>query len=182
MNLHRQGSSNLLKGYLKQLSLTTKVVIQMSEYEGYKGFHFFEPRIVGRQMVVRAQSWILMRFDEKANTHEQHRWPEHPRNTTVCAHLDLGWKHTNRLTDILRCKLGHARHQTPLSCITCRANIRCLKYPTEIQLSIEPPVEGNSKIGQFMLIVTRWQLIGDGISPFGREWASRLRWQCEPWP
>lgn len=33
-----------------------------------------------------------------------------------------------------------------------------------------------------MLIVTRWQLLRDGISPFEKHWAHRLQEQCEPWP
>ena len=57
----------------------------------------------------------------------------------------------------------------------------CPMCPTEIQVNVEPFAK-RSKIEGNMLIVTRWQLPGDGISPFEKHWAHRLQKRCEPWP
>lgn len=57
----------------------------------------------------------------------------------------------------------------------------CPMCPTEIQVNVEPFAK-KSKIEGIMLIVTRWQLLGDGISPFEKHWAHRLQERREPWP
>lgn len=182
MELHRQGSSHLLNAYLDRLSLKNKDVVAMSYWERYKGFHFFEPRIVDHQMIVRAQSWVVMPLNDRLSIHRQFQLPDNLRNMTVCAHLDTRWRQENLLTGTLRCRLEHARYQTSSSCVNCVGNLRCPMCPTEIQVDIKPFADKKSKSRGVMLVVTRWQLIGDGHSPFERHWAHRLREQCDPWP
>ena len=176
--LHRRGFSYRLEAYLDRLSLKTKQVIRMSG-DRHEGFHFFEPRIVNYQMIARSQSWIAIPFNDELDIDRQFRLPEYLYNTRVCVHLDL-WKHGNRLTEILRCKLEHARSRIS-SCIECAENLLCPMCPTEIQVNVVPFAK-KSKIEGIMLIVTRWQLLGDGISPFEKHWAHRLQERCKPWP
>ena len=33
-----------------------------------------------------------------------------------------------------------------------------------------------------MLVITRWQLLGDGSSPFDKRWGHRLCEGCDSWP
>ena len=182
MKLHREGASHLLKSYLQRLSLTNKEVTEMSFTESYNGFHFFEPRIVDHQMVVRAQSWIVMPSYDRVNVHNRFRLPDNLCNTTVCAHLDLRWGQANRLTKILCCRLGHARYQTPSPCINCEGNLRCPMCPTEIEVDIKPFADEKARTRGIVLVITRWQLVGDGTSPFEKHWAHRLHEECDPWP
>lgn len=126
----------------------------------HEGLHFFQPRIVNYQMIARAQSWIAIPFNDEFDIDTQFRLPEYLYHTGVFVHVDL-WKHENRLTEILRCRLKHARSQMS-SCTDCADNIMCPMCPTEIQVNVEPFAK-KSKIEGIMLIVTRWQLLEDGI-------------------
>ena len=182
MQLHQRGSTHLLKGYLAHLSLTKKEVIEMSLFEGYKGFHFFEPRIVDDQMIVRAQSWIVIPSNDRVNIHKQFRLPGYLYDTTVCAHLDLRDGEDNRLTWLLRCRLEHMRYQASSPCVSCVGNLRCPMCPTEVQVDIKTVCGGESKTTRtIMLIITRWQLVGGGTSPYEGHWANRLSKRCKPW-
>lgn len=135
MELHRRGFSQLSEAYLDRLSLKAKQVVRMTS-DRHEGFHFFEPRIVNYQMIARSQSWIAIPFNDEFDIDTQFRLPECLYNTRVCVHLDL-WKHENRLTEILRCRLNHARSQMS-SCIDCTDNIMCPMCPTEIEVNVEP--------------------------------------------
>ncbi len=179
MQLHQRGFPHLLKGYLAQLSLTKPRVTQMSIFESYKGFHFFEPRIVNHQMIVRAQSWIVMPYNDRVNVQKQFQLPECLFDTTACAHLNLrGWEE-NMLTFILRCRLADVRFQTSPPCVT---NIRCPWCPTEVQVDIKTVYVDKSKTRRtIMLVVTRWQLVGSGTSPYEERWAHRLTQGCSAW-
>lgn len=182
MQLHQGGFPHLLKGYLTHLSLTKKKVVEMSLFEGYKGFHFFEPRIVDDQMIVRAQSWIVIPSNDRVNVHKQFRLPEYLFDTTVCAHLNLRDGEDNRLTRLLRCRLAHVRYQASSPCVSCVGNLRCPMCPTEVQVDIKTFCGGNSKTTRtIMLVVTRWQLVGGGTSPYEGHWAHRLSKRCNPW-
>lgn len=182
MQLHQRGSTYLLKGYLAHLSLTKKEVIEMSLFEGYKGFHFFEPRIVDDQMIVRAQSWIVIPSNDRVNIHKHFRLPGYLYDTRVCAHLDLRDGEDNRLTWLLRCRLEHVRYQASSPCVSCVGNLRCPMCPTEVQVDIKTFCVGESKTTRtIMLIITRWQLVGGGTSPYEGHWAHRLSKRCNPW-
>ena len=182
MQLHRRGFPHISKGYLAHLSLTKTQVVEMSSSEGYKGFRFFEPRIVDNQMIVRSQSWIVLPSNDKVNVHKQFQLPEYLYKTTVCAHLDLAEGEDHRLTWLLRCRLAHVRHQTSSPCVNCVGNLRCAMCPTEVQADIKTFCGGKSKTRRtIMLIVTRWQLVGGGTSPSEECWAHRLSQRCSPW-
>ena len=182
MQLHQGSSTPLLKGYLAHLSLTRKEVIEMSSFERYKGFHFFEPRIVDDQMIVRAQSWIVIPSNDRVNVHKQFRLPDHLFNTTVCAHLDLRYGEDNGLTRLVHCRLAHVRYQASSHCVSCVGNLRCPMCPTEVQIDIKTFCGGKSKTTRtIMLVVTRWQLVGGGTSPYEGQWAHRLSKRCNPW-
>ena len=186
MQLHQRGFLHLLKGYLAHLSLATPQVIQMSSFGGYKGFHFFEPRIVNNQMIVRAQSWIVMPYNDRLNVHKQFQLPERLFDTTACAHLNLGGWEENLLTWVVRRRLADIRYQTPSPCVTCVGNIRCPMCPTEVQVDIRTVYIDKSKTRRtIMLVVTRWQLVGGGTSPYEQCWAHRLNQRCSqrhsPW-
>ena len=182
MQLHQGRFPHLLKGYLAHLSLTKTQVVEMSSFAGYNGFHFFEPRIVDNQMIVRAQSWIVMPSNDRVNVHKQFQLPEYFFNTTVCAHLDLGYGDENRLTRLLRCRLAHVRYQKSSPCVSCVGNLRCPMCPTEVQVDIKTFYGGKSKTRRtIMLVVTRWQLVGGGTSPYEGHWAHRLSQRCIPW-
>lgn len=110
MQLHQRGFPHLLEGYLTHLSLTKPRVIEMASFEGYKGFDFFEPRIANNQMIVRAQSWIVMPYNDRVNVHKQFQLPKHVYDTTACAHLNLrGWE-DNLLTFVLHSRLADVRY------------------------------------------------------------------------
>lgn len=182
MQLHQRGSTHLVKGYLAHLSLTRKIVIEMSLFGGYKGFHFFEPRIVDDQMIVRAQSWIVIPSNDSLNYHKQFRLPRYLYNTTACAHLDLRHGEDNPLTWLLRCRLAHVRYPVSSPCISCGRNLRCPMCPTEVQVDIKTFHDGKSKTTKtIMLVITRWQLVGGGTSPYEGHWAHRLSNQSNPW-
>ena len=89
MQLHRHGFPHLLKGYLAHLSLTKAKVVNMYLSGSYKGFHFFEPRIVNDQMIVRAQTWIVMPYEDRVNAQAYLHLPAYLVATTPCAHLDI---------------------------------------------------------------------------------------------
>ena len=181
MQLHQRGLPHLLKGYLSHLSVTKPRVIEMSLSGGYKGFHFFEPRIVENQMIVRAQSWIVMPYNDRF-VHKQFQLPKPLYDTTACAHHNLrGWEE-NPLTSLLRSGLADVRHQTSSPCVACVGNIRCPRCPTEVQVDIKTIYVDKPKTRRIiMLVVTRWQLIGGGTSPYEEPWAHRLSQRCSPW-
>ena len=156
MQLHQHGSPHLLKGYLAHLSLTKAQVTNMAISERYRGFHFFEPRIVGNQMIARAQSWIVMPYNDRVNVHKQFRFPEHLFHTTACAHLNVAAWEENLLTFVLRCRLADVRYQTSSPCVTCAENIRCPRCPTEVQVDIKTVYVDKSETRRvIMLVVTR---------------------------
>ena len=41
--------------------------------------------------------------------------------------------------------------------------------PTETQVDIKPFADGKSNVRGIMLVITRWQLLGDGSSPFDND-------------
>ena len=112
----------------------------------------------------------------------QFQLPQNLRNMTVCAHLRLSWKQKNRLTEILSCRLGLARYQTLPSCINYAGSFRYPMCPTEIQVYIKPFAHKRSRSKGIRLVMTRWQLLGDGTSPFEKDWAHQLEEHCDPWP
>ena len=54
--------------------------------------------------------------------------------------------------------------------------------PTETQVDIKPFADGKSNVRGIVLVITRWQLLGDVSSPFDKRWAHRLCERCDPWP
>ena len=185
MQLHQRGCARTLKGYLALLSLTNEQVIDTSLSKGYQGFrfYFFEPRIVVNQMIIRAQSWIVMPYNDRLNVHKQFKLPTFHCNATVCAHLGAGGGEDSRLTQALHCRLEHARYQTPSPfCLDCVGMLRCPMCPTEVELGTETFYVDKSKTRRvIVLVVSKWQWVGDGTSPYEGSWANHLNQHCDPW-
>ena len=185
MQLHQRPSAHTLKGYLALLSLTNEQVIDTSLSKGSKGFrfYFFEPRIVDNQMIVRAQTWLVMPYNDRLHVHKECRLPQFSCEATVCAHLGAGGLEESRLTRVIQCGLGHARYQTSSSrCLDCEGVLRCPMCPTEVQVGTETFYVDKSKTRRVVvLVVTKWQLVGDGTSPYEGRWANPLNEHCDPW-
>ena len=183
MQLHQRGSAHTLKGYLALLSLTNEQVIDISSSKGSKGFrfYFFEPRIVDNQMIVRAQTWLVMPYNSRLDDHKKVRLPEFACDATVCAHLSA--EGLDRLSRAIHCRLRHARGQTlPPYCLDCARVLRCPMCPTEVQVRTETFYVDKSKTRRvIILVVTKWQLVGDGTSPYEGRWANPLNERCDPW-
>ena len=172
MQLHQRGSAHTLKGYLALLSLTNEQEIDISSSNGSKGFrfYFFEPRIVDNQMIVRAQTWLVMPYNSRLDDHKKLRLPEFACDATVCAHLSAEGLEESQLSRAINCRLRHARGQTlPPYCLNCAAVQRCLMCPTEFQVRTETFYVDKSKITRvIILVVTKWQLVGDWYLPIRR--------------
>ena len=182
MQLHQHDSRHLLKGYLSHLSLTKAQVRNMSLSGDHMGFHFFEPRIVDNQMIVRAQTWIVMLSKDGVDVQQHLDLPAYLSATTICAHLNLRIWQENQLLQVVRCRLAHVQFHTPSPCVSCVGNIRCPLCPTEVQVDIKTLYSDECKMrSTTMLVITRWQLVGGGTSPYEEPWAYRLSRGCSPW-
>ena len=53
--------------------------------------------------------------------------------------------------------------------------------PREIQVDMKLFAGGKGNVRGFMLVITRWQLLGDGGSLFDERWRCRLCERCDPW-
>ena len=186
MQLHQRGSAHTLKGYLALLSLKSEQVIDTSLSRGSKGFrfYFFEPRIADNEMMIRAQTWLVMPYNDRINIHKQFKLPKFRCNATVCAHLGVEGSEENRLTQALHCRLDHARYQTSSPCCPeCSGMLQCPMCPTEVQVGTETFYVDKSKTRRvIILVITKWQLVGDGTSPYEERWANPLSKGCDPWP
>ena len=48
-------------------------------------------------------------------------------------------------------------------------------------MDIKPLADGKRNARGIMLVITRWQLLDDGTSPFDKGWTHRLCEGCETW-
>ena len=185
MQLHQRGSFHTLKGYLSFLSLKNEQRIDISTSKGPKGyrFYFFEPRIVDSQMIVRAQTWLVMPYNDRLPIQERYPLPQFACDATVCAHLGTGGLEESLLRRTIYCALLHARYQTLLPCcLDCVRVLRCPDCPTEVKVATDTFYVDKSKTKRVVvLVVTKWQWVGDGTSPYEGCWANPLNKHCDPW-
>ncbi len=172
MKLYRRGLVSDTIAYLNCLTLIGPIRRDMSIFPKYLGFYFFEPRIVDGQIFVRAQSRSFI-------PEGQGFIPPIKQYTTVCAHLDAHSRDSQFVT-ALKCKAEHFHHKQD-SCAQCQDLIRCEYCPTEVCVDIRKSGKGHVENA---LVVTKWQVLGYGLSPFESQWKSHLkrhsiRWQ---WP
>lgn len=177
--LRRRGYVSDAKAYLTLLSFLQPARGLITYSPHTIGLYFFEPRFVDGQVFVRAQSWILIPITQGSKVPMLH-------HTIVCHHLDGNGIHDGRVSSdnahvmAFRCKLKHlVRRQD--SCEKCHSLIRCHYCPTEINVELRRP-NGNAECG--LLIITKWQVLGRGLSPLEAHWESHLETEkhIAPWP
>ena len=173
MKLYRRGLLADAKAFLTRSAFLQPARGRMTSLPSYKGLYFFEPRFVNGTISVRAQSWIFFPSEQSAIM---------PRKqyTTVCAHLDGNPPKRNRRNPYIaacRCQLGHLAAKQ-VSCDGCRRLIRCHYCPTEVCVEAKR-LDGDSKGS--VLVVTKWQLLGCGLSPSEAHWDSHLSYSRFPW-
>ena len=175
MKLYRRGLVADAKAFLTRSAFLQPARGCMTLFPSYEGLYFFEPRLVNGQIFVRAQSWIFNPGEQGAEVPRRHC-------TTVCAHLDGNSPYRrNSYTAVFRCQLEHLAAKQ-VSCRDCRRLISCHYCSTEVCVETKR-LEGDSKGG--VLVITKWQLLGCGLSPSEVYWnshleLSRLLWQYLP--
>lgn len=171
MKLHRRGLLSDAKAYLTGSAFLQPARGRMTYLPASIGLYLFEPRFVNDQISVRAQSWILIPGEQGSILPRRHY-------TTVCAHLDGNSRNENPYIVIFRCKLKHLVAKQD-SCENCRSLIRCRYCPTEVCVEAKR-LDRDSKGG--VLIITKWQLLGSGLSPSEAHWKFHLEYPRTPWP
>lgn len=163
MKLHRRGLLSDAKAYLTGLAFLEPARGRMTSLPTNSGLYFFEPRFVNDQISVRAQSWILIQGEQGSVVPRRHY-------TTVCAHLDGNSFNENPYIVSCRCKLKHLTAKQD-SCERCRSLIRCHYCPTEVCVEAKRFDKGSNG---GVLIITKWQLLGCGLSPSEAHWRLHL--------
>lgn len=182
MKLYRRGLLADAKAYLMRLAFLQPARGRITSFPSHEGLYFFEPRFVNGNISVRAQSWIFNPGDRGVIIPVRH-------HTKVCAHLDGNIKGNpdeyqngnlyarNPYTTVFKCKMEQlAGKQDP--CEKCRSLIRCHYCPTEVYVEAKRLDDSNCTV----LIVTKWQLLGHGLSPSEAPWESHLKPYRLPWP
>lgn len=170
MKLYRRGLVADAKVFLTRSAFLQPARGRMTLFPSYKGLYFFEPRLVNGKIFVRAQSWIFNPGEQGAVVPGRHY-------TTVCAHLDGNPPNGNPYTAVFRCQLEHLAAKQ-VSCLDCRRLISCHYCSTEVCVEAKR-LEGDSEGG--VLVVTKWQLLGCGLSPSEVHWKSHLERSSLPW-
>lgn len=171
MKLYRRGLLSEAKAYLTRLAIIQPARGQMSILPCNMGLYFFEPRFVRGQISVRAQSWVQISGALGFVV---------PREqlTTVCAHLSGDSPKENPYVSLLRCKMEHLVNKQD-RCEKCSGLIRCRFCPTEV--CVEAKRLDKDCRGGF-LVITKWQMIGRGLSPFESHWRTHLEPRARiPW-
>ena len=171
MKLYRRGLVSEARSYIKCLALVQPTIREMTYQPTNLGFYFFEPRIVNNQVLVRAQSWVV-------TPKEQGLLPLAHR-TTVCSHIDADHRGANGGRFYLTVKYRSEKvHGGQESCGGCQDLIRCRYCPTEVLVQrksacVQPEAD--------LTVITKWQTLGYGISPFEPQWESHFQPRA-PWP
>lgn len=166
MKLYRRGLLADAKAFL-----TRSAFLQPAFLPSYRGLYFFEPRFVNGNISVRTQSWIFNPGDQGVIMPMKYL-------TTVCAHLDGDQSYyTNPYHTVFRCKLEHLAAKQD-SCEKCRSLIRCHYCSTEVYVEVKRLDDSKGSV----LITTKWQLLGDGLSPSEAHWESHLEPNRLLWP
>ena len=163
MKLYRRGLLADAKAVLTHTAFLQPARGDLTTGPAYKGLYFFEPRLVNGRISVRAQSWILIPGGQGVVMPSRH-W------TTVCAHLNGNYPFRNQYTAIFRCQLEHLVAKQ-VSCEGCCSLIRCHSCATEVRVEakrLDEEFKGN------FLVITKWQLLGCGLSPSEAHWRSHL--------
>ena len=175
MKLYRLGLVSDAKSYLKCLALTEPLHHEMTTSQpSNMGYYFFEPRIIHNRVFARAQSWISIpkEQDQLINRHTFLRY------NVVCVHLDADFRGVSkRFYMILQCVLEQLRGEQE-SCGECRALIRCHYCPTEVLVETK---RSFMQVERDLVVITKWQALGYGVSPFEPQWASHFQPRA-PWP
>ena len=124
---------------------------------------FFEPRFLNDQVAVRAQSWILISGEKGSLGPRIH-------HTIVCAHLRGASHEENSYAAEFKSKLEHLVAKQD-SCEQCRSLISCEYCLTEVYVDVE---HFDKDYVAGLLVITKWQLLGRGLSPSETHWNSHL--------
>ena len=119
---------------------------------------------------VPAQSWIFDPGDQGVTIPRKY-------NTTVCAHLDGNLPYQNPYIIAFRCGFEYLAAKQG-SCKNCRSLIRCHYCSTEVYVEAKGFDDSKGSV----LIITKWQLLGYGLSPPEAHWKSHLERSRLPWP
>ena len=162
MKLYRRGLVADAKVFLICSAFLQPLRGRITSLPFYMGLYFFEPRFVNGKIYVRAHSWILIGGDQSVEMPLKH-------TMRVCAHLDGNSYDRNLYIIAFSCHLGHlAAKQDP--CEECRRLIRCRLCSTEVNLEGRRLDDNKGSA----LIITKWQRLGDGLSPSEMHWESHL--------
>ena len=170
MKLYRRGLVADAKAFLTRSAFLQPARGRMTSLPSFEGLYLFEPRLVNGKIFVRTQSWIFNPGEQGAVVPRKHY-------TTVCAHLDGDPPYQNPYTAVFRHQLEHLAAKQ-VSCQDCRRLISCHYCSTEVYIEAKR-LEGDSKGG--LLVITKWQLLGCGLSPSEVHWKSHLELPELPW-
>lgn len=171
MKLYRHGLVSSMNAYLRFSTLLQPAIHNMTSIPGHRGLYFFEPRLVHGQISVRAQSWIFI-------PNKQGSMLPRVLYATVCAHLDTSLGNKNDFVKLLRYTLEYLDQNCDPSIVQSPKLIRCHYCPTEVQ--VEAKRVGTRFEGK-ILVITKWQALGHGSSPFGSNWKSHLQPRISQW-
>ena len=81
------------------------------------------------------------------------------------------------ISEVFRCKMEHLAAAEQDSCEKCCKLVRCEYCPTEVYVDAKRLDDSQGGV----LIITKWQLVGCGLSPFEEHWESHLDCPRRPW-
>ena len=140
------------------------------------GCYFFEPRVVKDQISICPQSWIVIPEEQGSVLSRIHL-------RQVCPHLErMSLTHENPYLMGLVCNRKHLAAKED-SCEKCCTLIRCRYSPTEVFITKKKCL--NNDAGDGVLIMTKWQELGQRLSSLEGQWRKNFECpacSCTPWP
>ncbi len=119
---------------------------------------WLKPRIVADELLLRAQSRVLLRYDRDFKHVKAYV-------LKICPHLSAH-RNDNLLLHLIACRLSHLDNRP---CLYCGGLKQCRYCPTEFQVEIEDFGEAGVAI-----LVTVWNNLGCGRSPSDPKWRAHV--------